>query len=277
MNSLFDTNGVYILKGQHDGPISAIIAGTHGNESCGIKAFEKILPDLKIDAGTIYFIVGNPKAVEQNVRYTDFNLNRCFREAKDYSPKIKKTYEYKRATFIKSILKKVDALLDIHSTTNKGQPFIVTEKNALNIIKSFPARCSKVVFNFGTIEPGATDDYMYSQDKIGICVECGRHEDKNSSVVAEKSIDAFLHTRGHLKPKKTADVKREFLTIKKLHITKNNFTLVKKFVDFEAMKKGQEIGFDGTKLLTAPYDGNILFAHNCDKSNMEAFLYAKKV
>ncbi len=279
MATKFSKDGVCTIVGKTKGPVSAIIAGVHGNEPCGPDALKKILPKLQIDAGTLYIILANPKALKKKVRFTEFNLNRAFKDAKDYSPKIKKTYEYKRAQFIKKILNKVDVTLDLHSTKNKSTPFIVCEKNAYPFVRDFPRRATRIVSGFYKVQPGATDDYMYRHGKVGITVECGMHTDKKASALAEEAIMTFLKVRGHLLKKvpiKT-DLQREYLHVEKLYVTKKNFILQEQHNDFEWIKKGYHIGNDGKKKILAPYDAYLLFAHDCDTPSMEAFLLAKKL
>lgn len=271
-------DSVLIVESSVAGPMSAIIVGVHGNEPCGPDALKKILPTLKLDAGTLYIILANPRALKEKVRFTEFNLNRAFKDTSEYKASIKKTYEYKRAQYIKRILNNVEATLDLHSTKNKSDPFIICEKNALSLVSNFPKRITRTVSGFAKVQPGATDDYMYRHGKIGITVECGMHTDKRASNIAEQAIMTFLKNRGHIKDKKINTIKsnREHLTVKKLYITKTNFVLAKEQDDFVWIKKGYVIGFDGTKKIIAPYDSYLLFAHNCNNSDMEAFLLAKK-
>ena len=53
----------FIIEGSNPGPTSVILAGIHGNEPCGIIAFERILPSLKINSGKVIFEIGNPLAI----------------------------------------------------------------------------------------------------------------------------------------------------------------------------------------------------------------------
>lgn len=270
-------NGYLMKKGREDGPTSLIIAGNHGNEACGIKAFEKILPTLVIEKGTVFFVLGNPEAITQNKRFTEANLNRMFRKASTYTAKIKKTYEYKRAQFIKMIMKQADVSLDIHSTTNKSTPFIICEKNAKNIVEHFPKQFTKTVSGFGDIEPGATDDYMNFQGKIGICVECGQHNDPKAEKVALDTISAFLQARGHVKNKKIPKVEtRKHLHMYELYYSKTDeFKLTKQLDDFYEAKKGEIIAHDGGKPVKMKKDCVVVFAHDRHKKGEEAFLLGR--
>lgn len=262
------------IIGKNRGKTSIILAGVHGNEKCGVIAFKKILPNLNIENGVVYFCYANPKAIKKNVRFTDANLNRMFKNDKLLSTNEKRSYEYNRAQFLKKYLDEADALLDIHASGSPDSiPFIISERNAKKIIEHLPISLS--VSGFDNVEPGGTDYYMNSIGKIGICIECGYIADVNSTLIAKKSIDAFLKAQGHivnnLKPRKLKKI-----SVDTLYSTKtNNFSLSKPFADFEKIKKGQTIGIDGKKIVKAKKDGVILFARNRDKIGSEGFLFGK--
>ncbi len=265
-------------KGIKPGKVSVIMAGTHGDEGCGVEAFKLILPNLEIQKGKVVFIFGNPKAIEQKKRFTEVNLNRLFSRDNKYTKNIKSSYEYKRSLFIKKLLNKADALLDIHSTTHKNAPFIICEKNANKIINSFPKDFKRVLYNFNTIEPGGTEGYMNDIGKVGICVECGQHNDKKSIKNAFNAIQSFLQAQGHIESKKSIKVARENIKMTSIYHTKtDSFVLKKKFKDFEKIKKGQIVALDGCKVVKASKDGLIVFAHNCNKKGSEGFLVGKNI
>jgi len=259
------------IIGKNKGPKSIIIAGVHGNEKCGIKAIKKLLPYLKIERGVIYIGLGNPLAIKKNKRYIETNLNRMFKSRKNLSKDEIKSYEYNRSRFIKKYLDKSEVLLDIHaSTVPKSQPFIICEKNANNISSKLPFKI--IVSGFDKIQPGGTDYYMNKIGKIGICIECGYLKDKKSVEIARKSIINFLVSRGHIAGN-IRDKEQEKIKIYKQYITKtSNFTLIKKFKDFEKISKNQLIGSDGQKKIKALKDSVIIFPKNRYKIGEEAFL-----
>jgi len=194
--------------------------------------------------------------------------------ASKYSNKVKRTYEYKRAQELKKILNQGDALLDIHSTLHPNKPFIICEKNALEIVSYFSKDFKRVVQGFDRLEPGATDGYMISHQGIGICIECGQHNSLSAANIVKKAIYSFLVARGHidhLNIKKNEN--REIVKMNYLYKTKSNsFILDKKFSDFEKINKGMLIGVDGKENIKSPKDCVIVFAHNRGKKNEEAFL-----
>lgn len=263
------------LIGKEEGLTSVILAGVHGDEKCGVEAFEKLLPNLQIERGRVLFGYGNPRAIEINKRFTEANLNRMFKRDDLLSKEDKESYEYKRAQFLKNYLNQADALLDIHASfTPNSKPFIICEANAKGIIEYLPV--DLIVSGFDQVEPGGTDYYMNSIGKIGICVECGYLGNAQSTKIAEESIVAFLQARGHIK-KEVNSYKHSYICMYDLYITKTNkFTLSKTFDDFEEISEGQIIGTDGEKEIRAEKRGVILFARNRNKIGDEAFLLGEK-
>ena len=263
-------------RGAKDGPVSMVLAGVHGNERCGVKAFEKIVPELEIEHGTVYFGYGNPRAIEQNIRQTDTNLNRLFLDASKLNDKDKETYEYERAQFLKTYFDKVDVLLDIHATTIEGSPsFAICDKNAEQFATHLPT--GLVVSGFNDIEPGGTEDYMNKKGGVGLCVECGYNKDPDSTKVAEESIYAFLSARGHITKSVKPVKKQTYIHMFKLYHTRtDNFTLAKTFQNFEEIQKGQHIGTDGDEEVHAPETCRIVFAHHCSEEGSEGFLLGRE-
>jgi succinylglutamate desuccinylase len=263
------------ITGKNVGPTSIILAGVHGNERCGIDAFKKIIPTLKIEAGDVFFIYGNPKAIEVNQRFTEANLNRMFKNDDLLSDVEKNSYEYKRVQFLKTYLNQAGALLDIHASfTPNSKPFIICEANAKGIAEYLPV--NMIVSGFDQVEPGGTDYYMNSIGKIGICLECGYLNDPKSAVIAKKSIISFLEARGHISNNSKIS-KQSYIKIYDLCFTKtNNFSLIKPFADFEEILSGQVIGTDGEEEIKTKKDSMILFAQNKNKVGEEAFLLGEK-
>lgn len=261
-------------SGKNPGKTSVILAGIHGNEHCGIVAFESILDRLNIENGTVIFQIGNPKAVEKKVRFVDMNLNRAFKNTDQLTENELKTYEYSISVQIKSLLDKSDALLDIHSSRNiDSKQFIITEPKNNFISEQLPF--DLVVSGFDEFEPGGTDAYMNLNNKIGICVECGQHDDPAAVDKAVESINAFLIAMGHVNGVNNK-IKQDKISINYLYKNTNpNFTLRKVFKDYEDIKKDTIIGMDGNIAVKAPYDSKILFAHNIDGViGQECFLLA---
>lgn len=265
---------VYQIVGQKPGPVSVILGGTHGDERCGVEALDMLTSSLEIDSGIVYLLYGNPRAIDANVRYVEVNLNRVFNDDL-LSEADKNTYEYKRAQFIKQYLDKADVLLDLHaSSVPDSRAFAICSSIATGIVEYLPI--DTVVTGFDEVEPGATDDYMGANNKVGICLECGFLGDKKSTDLAISAVYDFLKVRGHVDgfvDKKT----QEYINMYKKYYSKtDNFKLVKQFENFENLDSGQKIGVDGGNEVFADKDCVILFAHNGHKVGDEVFLLGQK-
>jgi len=269
-------NDVITLDSKKPGKNVTIIAGIHGNEICGLKAFAEIIPKLKITSGKVNFVYGNPKAIEKNVRQIDVNLNRIFKANSKLTKNEKKSYEYSRAKKLKKILDQSDALLDIHSSRNKNSvPFIITDKKNFPIAKKLPFKIKSS--GWDKIEAGGTDDYMNKQNKINICVECGYNLDPKAVNKAKVAIKKFLKLTNNLRNNRTLHQYRQ-KTINAYyvyHTKSDNFKLKKKFKDFEKIKKGTIIGTDKNKKITVSKNSYIVFARDCQQSDSEAFVLCK--
>ena len=260
------------LVGEKTGSTSIIIGGVHGNEKCGVEALNKILPTLQIESGRVIFAYGNPKAIRENVRFTEVNLNRIFRPDYELSDKEKQSYEYTRAKILKEYLDQADALLDIHaSSIPDSDKFIICEKSANEVAQYLPI--DTVVHGFDDFEFGSTDYYMNLNGKIGICLECGYLGDDEAVLVAIDSIFAFLNARNHISTNdQRARVQNKIQIFKKYFTKTNRFTLAKEFSNFEILEKDQLIGVDGEEEIRSEKKCVILFAHNGKNINDEVFL-----
>jgi len=175
----------------------------HGDEVCGLTAVNELIEegffeenlDFKHERVTI--ILGNPKAVKCNKRFVDINLNRLFTpqfiENKTKTDKLgKELYELSRLEEIAPEIEQCDEFLDLHSTSAPTVPFaIVTPgEDSENIAKTFPVKF--ILHNVVKVIVGTSLDHAYAFKKVGCCVECGQHYERQTVEVAKESIRAFL-------------------------------------------------------------------------------------
>lgn len=264
------------MEGEKPRPASIILVGVHGDERCGIDALDELLPNLNIETGTVWLGYGNPRAIEQNTRFTEANLNRMFKPDTDLSETDKASYEYKRAQFLKKYLNRADVLLDVHASFTPGtKPFVLCEENAREITQYLPFNF--MVTGFDDVEPGGTDYYMNRQGRVGICAECGYLKDPHSTQRAKETILNFLKARNHI-PGEVKTSQPKLICMYQLYLTlTDSFKLAKPFVDFEGVEEGQILGHDGDIEVRAPKRSIILFARSCDRIGEEAFLLGKEV
>lgn len=119
----------------------AIVGGTHGNELTGVYLLRRwaAYPDaISRSSFKTNLLLGNPKAVEQNRRFIDEDLNRCF-TMKSLASTDRGTYESLRSFYLNQIIgpkgaPKHDVIFDMHtSTSNCGVMLILMDKNLFNL------------------------------------------------------------------------------------------------------------------------------------------------
>jgi len=100
-----------------------IVSGTHGNELNPVWAVKKFrnLINKSPQSKSLEFILGNPKALEQGVRYIDVDLNRSFNVLKNESNK--NFYEINRSEFLINEYgfqrpQSCPIVIDLHTTTS---------------------------------------------------------------------------------------------------------------------------------------------------------------
>jgi len=266
---------IKIFDSKKPGPNVVIMAGVHGDEPCGIRAFEKIMPTFRPQKGVVTFLIGNPKAVSVKRREYEANLNRMFRDDVLLSRKEKQTYEYRRSRELTPILQEADALLDIHSsTTPQTIPFVICEPQSYACVAKLPVK--KVVSGIDELHPMGTDAYVNQSGGLGVCIECGNHSDGRAEEIAITAIYQFLNFFGVIKKEVSIlPYKQDYVFADYIYKNKDIFTLQKDFAEFEIVAEGTCIGIDGEERVCAPYTGIILFPHSRQESDTEAFLFGR--
>lgn len=228
-------NSKVILKDSKiKGPTVAIFAGVHGDEISGVKALDELIPKLEIKSGKVYFIYANLEAIKQDKRFVEYNLNRCFLDKQ--KKEMKNTLEGKTARQLMLVLKKCDYLLDLHSSPDQNDPFLLCEKNCLDFVSCF--HVPRVVMGTSITHPGATDGYLVNNGKIGFCLESGPLKLKKSVEIAKFSVINFLRKLKVIDGKEKLFKKKKFYFAKPFYkIKHDSIKLVKKFRDFKKLKR----------------------------------------
>jgi len=244
-------------------PEIAVISGIHGNESAGVDAMKSFLKsfnptDLK---KSVIFVIGNPEALEKNVRYIESDLNREFAS---FSSSI----EGKRAKEIAEILKETKIILDLHLTQALTmEPFAISIFNQKSI--DFFKKMQIPINNFVLTEkfdPGkmTADEFFFScnPDGIAISLELGSILDKSDNPVklGKKAIFEALKVAKAIDSKEE-EILRDITFWKESQKipNKQGTTLIKDLQNFSNVKRGQILAYDGGKPILCNADGKVLF------------------
>jgi hypothetical protein len=109
-------------------------------------------------------------------------------------------------------------------------------------------------------------------------VECGYLGEESSTATAKECILNFLASRGHITKQIEKPLSQNHFQIYKLYKTKTgNFNLTNNFSDFQIIQQGEVIGLDGEEEILCDRKSIILFAHNTQKPDSEAFILGEKL
>ncbi len=287
------------FTGLKPGPKLIVLGAVHGNEPCGPNAIRRTLEDcrsgaLKIRRGEVTFVpVANPKAFRQKTREGDRNLNRDLREkplADDYEDRI--------GNHLCALLRQHDALLDIHSFRQEGEPFVffgpennrsdlepfarAQEEEALagclgvatgihgwldNYARLLAIRARLDVPRLSITEGYGTTEFMRFAGGYGVTLECGSHGDPQA---AEIGYAAIRNTLAQLQlidaPLPTAALSDVIEMVEVLLCEAEGDRAETGWRTGDAVKTGAILAHraDGTKV-TAPRDGYIIFPNVAPK------------
>jgi predicted deacylase len=299
--------------GLEDGPRLIITGAVHGNEICGPKAIARVLGEidsgaLKIRRGRATFVpVTNPLAYAKGERAGDRNLNRNLSPAKQ-----PEDFEDHVANWLCPLLEQHEALLDLHSTRAKAQPFaMLGPKDNDGDLQPFKLagperemarRLGVKRFVDGWLETYAkgvarrvkdgtgselnrspiygvgTTEYMRAHGGYAVTLECGQHEDASSVDVAYRAIHnvlAFLGISNGPPPAPVASY--EALSLREVIDRQHaDDQFSRAWSSFDKLAKGDLIGTrqDGTEVI-APQEGWIMFPDAKSLAGNEWFYFAE--
>lgn len=265
---------VFEKIGKNPGKSVVVMAGLHGNEVCGVKAFNELLPEIEIDNGKVTFIYANLEAQRQNKRFVEYNLNRCFFD--EQPEDMKDTLEGRTAREIMPYLEEADILLDIHSSKSSGNlRFIFSEENSLDLVSVLSP--DKVIMDIDNTHPGSADGYTCNLGKLGICIECGLHESEESAKVAKESIFRFLKKTGNISGEPDEIIPKKIFRADYLYKNKNGpFRLAGEFRDFDEISERTLIGYDGDEKIYIEAGDVLMFPDEPEEIGGECFMVIRE-
>lgn len=271
-----DTENVWINESNEPGPTVIVLGSVHGDELAGSMVIDQARYNMGIDCGKLIMAIGNPEAVKQRIRFTDTNLNRCFRplteEEQEQDPS-EWPYELRRAQELMPYMDESQAALDMHQHQYMGSgPFIICEPNAFEAAKAIGAPI--ISFGWSKTEPGGTDGYMYEQGKVGICYELGAMQQPTPSQrLGAEVVPRFLATQGLIDEQfPPLFGNPTFVRAKEAYIRKDmTYKLAKNFKNFENLRGNLFVAFDGRTTVYAEQDDVIIFPDPNPRIGAEAF------
>lgn len=265
--------------GTKPGPTVVLFGGTHGNELTGIEVVKKMrdaienvaeghVPSLRIECGTLYLILGNPRAIERNMRGSEdhADLNRCFKH--DVLEQNDESYERQRAKEIAKILVGADISIDLHATNKPSVPFLccLADEKHEQVYRWFD--CDRVLADPRYIlanEPVTTDEYVDVNGGIGMCYETGFVGDVTRIENVYENVLNVLRDQKMILDKDASlintESKQVFELVECIYLTEAGFAFAEGFGNgsFVEFTKGQTIGYVGETNFAPDFDGVIVF------------------
>lgn len=259
---------------KHNGHI--VFSGiVHGNEVGSLPAIIKCIHDLlsnKIHyGGKVSFFLGNVEAAQKNVRFIEFDLNRCF--GNKYSGTMNR--ERKRALEIMPLLQSADVYFDFHQTIMPClKPFYIFEMSKLSY---YWARAAGVASTFVTRRKGVSfssagmcsDEYVRFLGNIGITIELSEkgftpNAESMSFEIMKRTLycmDKVYYNKFTIKKLARKNNDFEFLSVVHREPFLNpKLKLDEGLMNFKKVTKGMILGInEHNKPFTSPRDGYILF------------------
>lgn len=158
------------------------IGATHGNERVGVDA----LALLQQEKRNFDWIIGNPRAFAQNIRFTQKDMNRC-----GLGNPNSDIYEERRAAEIQAIAKEYTYTIDIHDVNQATETFLlITNPNKENLRLTSFFDINKVI-----IWPSLTPEMQYPLSEFfpcGIEIEVGSQQEPKNTETLYNSLLNFV-------------------------------------------------------------------------------------
>ena len=277
------------------GPTFTVLGAIHGNERCGAEAINRLAADLdngnvSLGRGTLQMVpVANPQAYRDNVRFIDRNLNRYL-----YPKDDKQHYEDHLDPIVCEVLDRTNVLLDLHSYTSPGGPFIFLGTG--NPKETAFAKALGVNdFAFGwadafgkggedSKESQGTTEYARTKGALAVTLECGQHLNADNADIGHRAILRALAHLEMLDEKSLAALgppppsgAQRCVKMKSVYRRGEGANLARPWRHFDPVAKGEAMAkLANGKTIDAPDDGYIVLPKAASVTGEEWFFFGTK-
>lgn len=171
-------------------PELAVVGGIHGDEPCGPRAIERLLDDDPDVTRPVKLVIANERAIEENVRYVEEDLNRAFPGNPDGD-----THESRLAAELTRELRGC-TVFSLHSTQSYAAPFALVDEldgvsRSLCPYLTIEAVVETAEFSRGRL--------IGTQDAVDVVeIECGLQGSEGAATNAVSLSYEFLAATGAL-------------------------------------------------------------------------------
>jgi len=274
------------IQGDAQGPTIIFIGGIHGNEPAGIFALDDVMKQLHESSmavsGAIYALAGNLRALKKGKRYQEKDLNRMWSIEKverinngdiQNSKNNDALEQLELYDHIKTILANENGpfyFFDLHTTSSKTIPFITVNDNLLNrkFTTQYP---TPIVLGIEEYLNGPLLSYINELGYVAFGFEGGQHDD----ISAIENHIAFIYLSliyTNSIEKNSVDFKNYYECLALSSVNSKGFYEIFKhfvlgkndifkmnpgFINFQKIRKGQDLAVFNGQTIAAPYSGKI--------------------
>jgi succinylglutamate desuccinylase len=288
ISTTFNERMIGTIEGDEDGPCIILLSGVHGNESAGVEAVSDVIEEIRglqpTFRGKLFGIRSNLKALQQNVRYVDEDMNRLWYPAIIKNIKTTPEEELKSSERleVKQLLKLLDdityrvksktILADLHTFSADGSMFSITNHNERQI-RVVSKLYSPMVFGIEETLRGTVLNYYQKQNFISFGLEGGQHYKESSRYNIKASLFVLLCAVGcldaeqipffkeyndHLKSITKNLPQRTELVYQHIIEPGDEFIMRPGYKNFQRIKKGEWLATDREGKIEAEANGYIL-------------------
>ena len=245
----------FSVAGSLPRPHLAIVGAIHGNEHCGLSAITRLSRELanetlRLQRGTLSLVHGNPQATLAARRHTvrGVDLNRVFdyRFVDELAPDLWGD-EHRRAHELRPLFERVDAVLDLHSTSAPSDAFAISSR-----VKASEALALDLDLDFVTFGWDGRDllgdqvllSMLTRRALPGVAVECGQHDDPTAPEIAYQCALRALAHFGLIAPFSPARAARRLVVTTAVKRTSASFRFARPLRGLEPLGAGTLLGYD---------------------------------
>ncbi len=293
------------IEGQNNGPLIILIGSIHGNETAGIKAIESVFKRIREDhielSGKTIGLVGNMRAHRERKRYIDYDLNRAWRE--EHISRLRmngRSVHFHEDFEMLDLLDFFDSLspdeyttkicADLHTTSSDNGNFIVVPELSSShpVIQSLKL---PLIMDLEKHIKGTLLHYLGQRNIMGFAFEGGLIGSEISVKLHIAGIWETLISSGAVKKEELPEeiqmntLLQTFATelphkLKVRHhywITEgDDFRMKPGYVNFQKVKKGEEIAEDRNGIIKVPMDG-LIFMPLYQRSGNDGFFIVQEI
>lgn len=269
----------FIIEGAAPGPTLLILGGVHGNEPCGVKAIRRFLAAPQpLEKGRIVCIPAvNEPALAADKRFIDRNLNRILGEsdAGDSEGRI--------AEALKPFLRDADYLLDLHSYSAGGPPFVFAAVDGPTMAFAGALPAAALITGWqdsyarafpDRAAPGiGTTEYARAHGCVAVTYECGQHRDP---LAPHNGYEAILAARGHVGAGLVGHVPLH-IAMSRVFVKEKPGALARPWKHLQPISKGEAYAwYEDGRAQTAPENGYVILPFGSAETGGEWGYFGQK-